>query len=357
MGSEVPLYLVFCLGAFTFYSRKEYTLTAVFCALAVLTRPDGVIIPAILGLHNLLIFKGPFQWKTALVFMGLTLPWFLFARAYYGTPIPATLFAKQQQGGMEISQRFIPGLVTIFKPYFKHWDFWLQGILALFGIGYLIARTRQWLLFIVWPITYFLAFTALGVSRYYWYYAPLVPGFIVLIGLGIKAIQKIIAEDQNHSQNGNFNRRLLSRAVTVGITMALFIGSISGLLRIAKWNDPRHPIYKEVGEWINKNTPLNSSLGTLEVGIIGFYADRLLIGFAGLIQPDVASQLNPRSTYEDSALWAVEHYHPDYLVLQSGIFPRLERGYVNQYCSVVKSYSGANYGYSNDIDIYSCINH
>jgi len=50
LGSETPLYLAFCLGAFAFYAAKRYPLAALFSALAVLTRPDGALVPALLGL-------------------------------------------------------------------------------------------------------------------------------------------------------------------------------------------------------------------------------------------------------------------------------------------------------------------
>jgi hypothetical protein len=58
----------------------------------------------------------------------------------------------------------------------------------------------------------------------------------------------------------------------------------------------------------------------LEVGIIGYYARRPIIGFAGLIQPEVAKQMAPESTYDDTTLWAIENYHPDYLVIPAGWF-------------------------------------
>ena len=78
--------------------------------------------------------------------------------------------------------------------------------------------------------------------------------------------------------------------------------------------DPRYSIYRAAGEWLNSNTQPGDIVGSLEVGIIGFFADRPMVDFAGLIQPEVAEQFNSETTYEDSALWAVSNYKIDYLV-------------------------------------------
>ena len=47
LGSETPLYVAFCLACFVFYWRSSYILTAIFCALAILTRPDGLLVPLV----------------------------------------------------------------------------------------------------------------------------------------------------------------------------------------------------------------------------------------------------------------------------------------------------------------------
>jgi len=113
-------------------------------------------------------------------------------------------------------------------------------------------------------------------------------------------------------------------------------------------------IYREVGEWLKINTPPNSSVAALEVGIIGYYAQRPMVDFAGLIQPEIGAHLTPRTTYEDAALWAVSQYRPHYLVLHEGAFPRLEQKYVQQECTSVQRFPGETYGYSTDLIIYAC---
>ncbi len=79
-----------------------------------------------------------------------------------------------------------------------------------------------------------------------------------------------------------------------------------------------------------------------------------LLGFAGLILPEVGKQLTFESTYEDAAQWALSRYHPEYLVLHTGFFPKLEQGYVNDHCLAVQRFDGESYGYGGDLNIFYC---
>jgi hypothetical protein len=64
-----------------------------------------------------------------------------------------------------------------------------------------------------------------------------------------------------------------------------------------------------VGAWLRANTPPGATVGVIEVGTIGYYAQRHIIDFYGLIQPDIARHLGV-----NDQRWGVEHYRPDYIV-------------------------------------------
>ena len=184
LGSEMPLYLALCLGSFALYARQRYSWGAAVAALAALTRPDGLLVPLLLAADFVLKKHRPVPWRAVFIFLALTLPVFILTWLYFGSPLPTTLAAKQHQGTMLISQRFAQGLVTTIQAYGRQWVYWLEAGLALLGAYYMIRRARPWVLFVSWGIAYFIAYTILGVSRYFWYYAPLVPGFIALTGWG-----------------------------------------------------------------------------------------------------------------------------------------------------------------------------
>jgi hypothetical protein len=360
LGSETPLYIALCLGAFVAYGRKRYRATAVCAALAVLTRPDGLLVGMILAADFTIRYfrrrpSTSIPWGAILLFLGILLPWFIFAWVYFGSPLPVTLAAKQQQGAMAVSQRFAQGFFTILSWY-KSWRYELEAVFALLGVTFLLWRARQWLLFLAWPVLYFAAFSILGVSRYFWYYTPLLPGFLILTGLGVQAIAGLRLRQP-------LRLKLTVPAVTfhlqpvqilcLVLLAILCLAQVSSLPRLRQ-PDPRYAIYRAAGEWLAAYTPVEAVVGALEVGILGYYTSRPMVDFAGLIQPEVAAQLTGGNNYEHAAVWAVEHYQPQYLALFPGDFPQLEKGYVALRCRLKATFSSQNDTLNRELAVFEC---
>lgn len=346
-GGEMPFYTMLGLGTFAWYVQRRYILAALFGGLALLTRADAGVVLVLLAAHHLLCRREPVPWPALALFALITLPWFAFACWYFGSPLPATLTVKQHQAQMAISQSFAEGFVTtMVRNYGRLWVYRVEAALAATGVMYALARRREWTLFLAWPVLYFVAYTVLGVSRYFWYYAPLVPGFVAAVGLGATACAGGI-------------RRILQRprwaqaVVLVGL-LALTTQQGWGVWRLRQHPDRRVAIYQAVGEWLRENIPPQATVGTLEVGIIGYYAQRPMVDFAGLIQPHVARQLRRDTTYEDAALWATAHYRPDYLVLNPAWFPHLMEQYVTPFCRPAQTFEGKAYRYEGELVIYVC---
>jgi hypothetical protein len=392
LGSETPLYIAFCLGAIVVYVRRRYRVTSICTALAVLTRPDGLLLAMILTADfamryfrekgKILRFSLPARWKfvkssisddalsqsrsstsipwyAIFLFLGFALPWFIFAWVYFGSPFPVTLAAKQQQGAMVVSQRFAQGFLTTIGWY-KTWRYELEAGLALLGLVFITFRARRWLLFLAWPVLYFIAYSILGVSRYFWYYTPLVPGFLAASGVGLQAIagSPVFSTRLNELISAMKGQRWMARLQPAQILSLVFLavlclGQIGSVSRLRQ-PDTRYIIYRAAGEWLANYTTVDSTVGALEVGILGYYARRPMIDFAGLIQPVVAAQLTGGSGYEYTALWAVDHFKPRYLVLLLGDFTQLVQGYVSRRCSLRVSFTGETLSYEKDLAVYEC---
>ncbi|MGW8249565.1 MAG: hypothetical protein ACWGO1_02900, partial [Anaerolineales bacterium] len=221
-----------------------------------------------------------------------------------------------------------------------------------------------------WTALYFVAYSLLGVSRYFWYYALLVPGMIALVGLGINALvdggQKmcasIVGRHRSEAPSGQGTIKtsgapscrslsLLAAAVLLTLITAAQVYDI--------WNlrsnpDSRSNAYQVVGKWIRENTPQDALVSSLEIGIIGYYAERRMVDFAGLLRPEVAHQLRQSESYDHAATWTVENFAPDYVVLVKGDLRPLRQGYLKEHCRLAQHFQSDYFGYADNINLYAC---
>ncbi len=157
----------------------------------------------------------------------------------------------------------------------------------------------------------------LGVTPYLWYYLPFVAVFSALAAVGLTALA-CLAPDQ---------RRWL-RPLVFGLLLAV---AASGLARAhllmqqqlrdyadLPITDARSavlpgvqiPSYRQAGQWLAANTPPQATVGVADVGLIGYYSQRPMIDFWGLLDRNVADALARRDV-----VWALVANQPDYLAL------------------------------------------
>ena len=345
IGAETALYNALVLLGFLAYARERNVQSAVLLALATLVRADGVLAVLVIAADVLLVRRRAPPWGALLAYVVLLAPWFLFAWGYFGAPLPVTLVAKQRQGMMAISEPFFAGLLRQARDdYWRYPVYRGHFVLAAGGLLYGLARRHLWLLIVGWSLLYVAAYSALGVTSYFWYYGPVIPGFIALIGLGVQALHQLIA-------------RLADLRVAAGaaglVALALLYPQTAGVRYFAEHRDARLPSYQAAGEWLRAHTPPDSSLGTLEVGVIGYYAQRRMIDFAGLLQPQVALRLTPETTYDDAAIWAFQQFQPDYVVLRRDSLPRLAQDpALRERCRLVHTLTDP--AYATPLEIYAC---
>jgi hypothetical protein len=353
VSSETPLYIFMALLTFLFYFQQKWLFTAILAALLAFVRPDGILLPFVLIIDW--TFQKKRAWHTIyireylfpiLTFILINLLGWGAIWLYFGSPFPVTLFAKQQQGTMQISQQFLAGFLRLVQGYSKLPYMMLEGVLAVIGLIYLIARKKRIFLIVVWVFAYFIAYSILRVSRYFWYYAPLVPGFVVLVSAGFQ----FLWESGSRLSNA-------WKTITGGVIVCFFLFSLVnqlyGLYNTAQNTDKRIPIYRQLGLWLRQNTPSDAKVGALEVGVIGYYSKRYMVDFAGLIQPDVAAQMTTTSTYEDTARYAIGKYRPDYIVLHKRVFQSLEKELLEK-CTKEKVFRGDKFQANFDLIILNC---
>lgn len=313
-GAETCTYIMFVLAGFYAYDRSRFFAAAGLLAVATMVRPDAIVAIVALGIYHV-VRRRSMPWRPVLLYTGLVGIWYAGLWFYFGSPIPVTLLAKQQQGQMAISTRFDRGLLALVRDYGREPLYWLHGVLALVGLGWVATKARYWLPLLLWAALYLLAYSLLGVSRYFWYYTPLMPAFVVLVAAGAVALLRLLGRWRAP--------HWVAIAATVVLVLLLLVPVVKGAVWVVSTSDARLDVYTEIGQWLEAYTPPQASVGALEVGIIGYYARRPIVDFAGLIQPDVARRFEAETTYQESADWAVQTYQPEYVVLHSEAFSGL----------------------------------
>src|SRR5690606_37532000 len=157
------------------------------------------------------------------------------------------------------------------QAYARYWGYVVMAGLAALGVAAGLRQGSRWGLILLWGLAYFLAYTVLGVSRYYWYYAPLVPAWVALVGLGVEAGARLAGKFQGRQG------RAVMAALVPALLLVLFVFQAYQAWGTRDSRDPRVSIYRAAGEWLRAATDSTASVGSLEVGIIGYYAQRPMI--------------------------------------------------------------------------------
>ncbi len=325
LGMETALWIMLVLAAIWLTQEKRWTWAGLLIGLAILSRPDAALPAGLLGLmlivtsiNHIGTTRGwwrPVVYYSCAAFVPLLL-FAIWACATYGSPFPVTLSAKSAQAvlgitGMGVDVTAWEGLRLILRSLMLQSPLYVVlALLVLFGLAN--SFDAPMVIVVAWGALHLMAYMLLKVAPYRWYYAPLVPGAVLLAVSGLDYLLRrlnlrriqfasvlagAIAIFPLVAQATSFS--LISQRIQSG-------GPVDVMLPIVDWQ-----AYRETGEWLDKNTPSDATVGVAEVGQIGFYARRYMTDYLGLLQPDVAAGLKRDDFYS----WLVG-YAPDFLVFQ-----------------------------------------
>jgi hypothetical protein len=297
LGMETLLYTALLALGLWCWSREQRIFALMVAGLLTWTRADGLVLGGVFGLLAIADTLRGKQTFPKLVQQGLAYaltiaPWFLFAWAYFGTPLPQTFSAKQAsfQGWLW----WTDGLQR-WQTFYGSYNPLAMVVVLLLPIGMLVlwreARLRA---VVLWALCYFIGYTILNVTNF-WYYTPLVVVCIVIAMFGGATLTQWL-------------RQRLPLPAVVGI-IAVMVGGVTsaGIVRSLDFRDapPRMNTYRLVGEWLNAHTPADARVVVGDLGIVGYWAQRYTLDSPGLIVPTM---------YVREPFYAVLKFQPDYVV-------------------------------------------
>ena len=324
LGFEMGLYLALALGAFYCYASGRLSIAAALLALALLTRGDGILPAVALAGHHI-VTQRRIPWRAAAVYSAVAAPLLVYLTVTFGSPLPVTLAAKSAQAtlgvtGFYAGTTFLQGARILGLAYVSQSRLYLCFLpFILLGLVAALRRERWTLPVLLWAILHLGGYSILGVAPYYWYYAPLLPAAALLTAVGIATAVGAASA---------LVRPLRVRSVVVVALGFLLTAphlvsnaqSRQALLhpRASHPEDPQYKVlpeakvavYRRVGDWLRQNTPEDVLVGVTEVGVIGYYSERTMVDFLGLLRPQVVDALK-----RGDMAWALLYYQPDYVVL------------------------------------------
>jgi len=301
-GLESPLFAFLVLAGGISYLRemKDPDLTPLsgaWFALAAMTRPEGLLIYALTGLHQVasrLICERRLatrqDWRRLGLFALLWVPWFGFRWRYYGFPLPNTFYAKvtlgdsgaQRARGWEYVQTFvrihlgiaplIVALLPLLRRSWRPWSSYLILIVLAYG-GYIGFVGGDW-----------------SVGRFF---VPLLPLLYTLLAGGLKVLWEELS--LRVAPKVHPAPWIGKSAIVVGLSglvVGLFVAS-SLYGEKALFIDPFDArlagrARTEMGRWLHDHVPPDTYIAVDAAGQMPFYADLRALDLYGLNDLNIA---------------------------------------------------------------------
>jgi len=279
-GMETTLYCALILATLLAVSLDRFRWVGLLIAVSCLVRYDA----ALLAFAALAVVAWRAGWKVALrqalLAAVVYLPWFVFAWAWFGSPIPQTVLAKRVINSLDWNT-----IGHHYAAFFSYSPlFWIWLIAAGFGMVQAARRSRGWIVFPLWIGLYLAAFLLQRrpVMYYPWYLTPLLPPLFLMGAFGLLHAVEIAWRD--------YPGRVAAAFGVVAAALILLEAS-------ALWNSQfefgadavhRERKYREAAEILSLHIASGQTVYVGEVGTIGWFLPQAcILDSAGLLSPSV----------------------------------------------------------------------
>lgn len=324
-GMETPLVL-FCMAASSLALLRHQPLPCLLaCAVLVLTRPDGIVWSALIGLA-LLWQSEKVPWTAILTAVGVTLPWLLFSVWYFGSPLPHSITAKMAIGefpGMpplwSITRLriFTTWYVcfTGFRPYSAaSWA--VLGVVAFGAKSYFAHPDRRTFgsVLVGYMFCYGLFLYVGRAPDFLRYLVPLAWCAVLLGAPGVWAFAGFVSHRLLGSRAQPYPQLALAGACILSLCLAQNYGIVQ---EQREWQANEHDTRRAIGLWLRDHTPHNSVVAMEAVGYQAFFSQRTVLDLAGIVSPEVVALKKATRSSAEFFFQIVATLAPDYLVLRS----------------------------------------
>lgn len=241
----------------------------------------------------------------------VTLPMAVILEVETGSFLPGTLLAKQAQARSGFWGRgwvYYTNMVNFVK--INPWRYEVYCLLALAALGLMVViisrthwRTRPLTLTIIgFALLQLIAYgNILVVPFYHWYLGPQI---VAVSALSAIAISVAFTRFRRSAQAKTF-------AVPAILLLAYFM--YSSLTLVGQAGIPwRQASYMDAAAWLKSNTPKNTTVAASEIGYLGYYSQRQMIDYVGLLSTQAAQWVG-----QGNLFYWIYYDQPDYWIVHT----------------------------------------
>jgi arabinofuranosyltransferase len=304
-GLETSVYILLLVAVLYFRLQGKLFGMSFLAGLAFLTRPDALILAALVYLELAVTFLRRQGWRSgigalvraALPFLLITAAWSAFAFFYYGTLLPHSMLAKSVAYRLDPGSGMIRLIQQYGTPFFEHLTFGSMALavtapLYLFlsivgirraekmrpGAGAAAALAYPWL--------YFAIFSAANPLIFRWYLAPPTPFLFLTIFLGAAALLEGV-----RAGGGRVKKYILAGFAACALALSL------REWKPAADHGPARPApemayiqlelqYRAVAEDLKGWIRPGYTVAAGDVGVLGYFLDTTILDTVGLNSPE-----------------------------------------------------------------------
>ncbi len=327
-GMETGLVTMCGLAVFVSLAERRSYGVAVWSALLVLLRIDGLLLVAIAFAelwylnHRQGVSSRPAVARAVLLLIALLAPWTVFAFIYFGSPIPTSLVAKLHVYAWQ-NPALLPNLDSFARGMTRNALYYLLLAGAIPGIfvGWRHKRLRPALL---WMMLYYAGMAFSKSFLFGWYYVPPVPLYILAAVIGWGWIVGSFgrgAPPGPPKARGGWGSAVLSVGGWPSVAAVFILIAGTALLPrqralIAADQRQDEALLKSMGLMLQDVIQPGETLMLEPIGWIGYYSKAKILDAVGLVSPEIIPFFRPGS--HSPYLDIMAKLKPDYVLLRTG---------------------------------------
>ena len=299
-GLETTFFVLAVLLTVYLYFR-DVRLSVATAAAATLIRPEGVLVFAILMLHNLAVRRAGLKSsaRNAAVFVLLILPFLAFKLLYYGDLLPNPFYAKTG-----FSMEYLRSGMAYFRLFLTYYG--LYGVLYLLPIVFYSHLDSRWRLIAVIVYAWTLYVIGIGgdVLKGYRFFTPLFPFIYLIAGFALAEVYTALRKTSSRLPAA------LCLAAVFGL--ATFLAPRSRIMNIRYYETNLIAKMEYYGRRIRETFGSDITLATTTIGAISYSSRARVIDMLGLTDREIAK--NPERIPGISSTWKEKNFNTQYLL-------------------------------------------